>query len=195
MAAGWYMFAIGYIAAIKLLVTLLHRVLTGAWPHFGDENLVLMLMATLISTPVQAGEEIGWRGYALPRLAQYIGYGPGALVLGVAWACWHLPQFFFAAADTYQQSFPMWSLEVIALSIAMAWLYTRTQGSLLLMMLMHAAVNNTKDIVPSVNASPTTAFSLNASLVMYLTVVMMWIASAYFFFDLRKRRSTGLVAG
>jgi hypothetical protein len=39
---------------------------------------------------------------------------------------------------------------VTALSVAMAWLYAKTNGSLLLVMLMHAAVNNTKDIVPSV---------------------------------------------
>jgi membrane protease YdiL (CAAX protease family) len=40
-------------------------------------------------------------------------------------------------------------LSVTALSIAMAWLYWQTNQSLLLTMLMHAAVNNTKDIVPS----------------------------------------------
>ena len=45
-----------------------------------------MLVATLTSTPWQSGEEIGWRGYALPRLAEWIGYGPGALVLGVVCA-------------------------------------------------------------------------------------------------------------
>jgi len=182
----WYVFAVSYIAAVKLVVALVYRLLTGAWPGFGHENLVLMLVATLISTPAQAGEEIGWRGYALPRLAQCIGYGRGAVLLGVVWACWHLPQFFLAAADTYKQSFPIWSLQVIALSVAIAWLYTRTQGSLLLMMLMHAAVNNTKDIVPSAATNPTGTFSLHASLVMYLTVAVMWIAAAYFLFRMPK---------
>jgi hypothetical protein len=95
---------------------------------------------------------------------------------------------FFVAADTYKQSFPIWSLQVIALSVAMAWLYTRTHGSLLLMMLMHAAVNNTKDIVPSAAADATNAFSLHASLVMYLTAAIMWIASAYFLFSMPKQR-------
>ena len=37
----------------------------------------------------------------------------------------------------------------ISISVTLAWLYARTDGSLLLTMLMHAAVNNTKDIVPS----------------------------------------------
>jgi len=187
VAARWYVFALSYIAIIKIIVAVLHLIVTGAWPHFGHEGAVVMLVATLFSTPVQFGEEVGWRGYALPRLAQCIRYGPGALVLGVVWASWHLPQFFFVAADTYKQSFPIWALQVIALSVAMAWLYTRTHGSLLLMMLMHAAVNNTKDIVPSAAANATNAFSLHASLVMYLTAAIMWIASAYFLFSMPKQ--------
>jgi len=134
VSVGWYVFAVSYILSLKLIVAVVHRLVIGEWPPFGNEAPVLMLFATLISTPVQSGEEVGWRGYALPRLAECIGYRAGAVVLGILWACWHLPQFFLTAADTYRQSFPVWSLQVIALSVAMAWLYTRTQGSLLLMM-------------------------------------------------------------
>lgn len=186
LAARWYVFAISYIAVIKLIVAVAHRMAIGVWPRFGHEGPVLMLLATLLSTPVQSGEEVGWRGYALPRLAESMGYARGALLLGVLWACWHLPQFYFSAADTYRQSFPVWSLQVIALSVAMAWLYTKSNGSLLLMMLMHAAVNNTKDIVPSAVSNPAGTFSLHASLVMYLTVATMWIAAIYFLIRMPK---------
>ena len=34
----WYVFAIGYMAAVKLAVALTHRAITGAWPHFGNET-------------------------------------------------------------------------------------------------------------------------------------------------------------
>jgi membrane protease YdiL (CAAX protease family) len=138
------------------------------------------LIAILISTPVQAGEEIGWRGYALPRLAERMGFARASVLLGLVWACWHLPQFSLQGADTYRQSFPIWSLEVIALSVAIAWLYTHTNGSLLLVMLMHAAINNTKDIVPSGAANATNALSLHASSVMYLTATLLWFSAAYF---------------
>ncbi len=180
LAGRWYLFALGYMVVVKLTGAVLHRVAVGSWPRFGSEGPLILVVATLISTPVQAGEEIGWRGYALPRLAKRIGFRLASIVVGVIWACWHIPQFFLVAADTYQQSFPVWAAEVTALSIAMTWLYAHTNGSLLLMMLMHAAVNNTKDIVPAAVADPTNAFSLHASLVMYLTTVVMWVAGAYF---------------
>jgi hypothetical protein len=62
----------------------------------------------------------------------------------------------------------------------MAWLYAHTNGSLLLVMLLHAAVNNSKDIVPSAVPGATHPFGLSASLVAWLTVACLWICAAYF---------------
>jgi uncharacterized protein len=187
VGARWYLFAIGYMVTIKLTVALAYRVISGHWPRFGHEGLLVMLAATLISTPVQAGEEIGWRGYALPRLGERFGFASGSMMLGLIWACWHLPQFFLMGADTYGQSFPIWAMEVVALSVAIAWLYTHTQASLLLTMLMHAAINNTKDIVPAGLVNAKNAFSLHASPITYLGTVILWITAAYFLFRMPGR--------
>lgn len=180
VAAQWYLFAAGYIAAIKLAVALVHRVATGAWPPFGHQPWYLILGAIVVSTPVQAGEEIGWRGYALPRLTLRLGLARASILVGVVWACWHLPQFFIPDSDTYGQSFVVFLLQVTALSVAMAWLYAHSNGSLLLVMLMHAAVNNSKDIVPSAVPGATNTFGLSASFVAWLTVTLLWICAAYF---------------
>lgn len=180
VAARWYLFAAGYIAVIKLFVALVHRLAIGEWPRFGNEPWYLIPLAIAFSTPVQAGEEIGWRGYALPRLAARFGLARASLLLGLIWASWHLPQFFIREADTYGQSFIVYVLQVTALSVAMAWLYARTGGSLLLVMLMHAAVNNSKDIVPSAMPGATNTFGLSASPVAWLTVTLLWICAACF---------------
>jgi len=178
--AQWFLFAVAYIPAIKLAVALVHRVATGAWPRFGHEPWYLIPAAIAFSTPFQAGEEIGWRGYALPRLAARFGLARASILLGLIWACWHLPQFFIPEGDTYGQPFFVYVLQVTALSVAMAWLYARTGGSLLLVMLLHSAVNNAKDIVPSAMPGATNTFGLSASLVAWLTVTFLWICAAYF---------------
>src|SRR5260370_15181831 len=67
--ARWYLFAVSYMAAIKLAVALAHRAITGSWPLFGNEAWYVIVIAIVLSTPVQAGEEIGWRGRPPPRLA------------------------------------------------------------------------------------------------------------------------------
>jgi hypothetical protein len=55
---------------------------------------------------------------ALPRLAVRFGLARASLLLGFIWACWHLPLFFLPAVDQYGQSFPMFVLGGIALSVA-----------------------------------------------------------------------------
>lgn len=178
--ARWYLFAAGYMAAIKLAVAVVHRAATGAWPRFGTDPWYLVPFAVIFSIPFQAGEEVGWRGYALPRLVARFGFAGASLLLGLIWALWHLPQFFIREADTYGQSFFVYGLQVVALSVAISWLWARTDGSLLLPMLLHAAVNNSKDIVPSAVPGATNPFGLNASLVGWLTVAGLWVGAAYF---------------
>lgn len=183
VSGRWYAFALAYMASIKLAAALVHRLAMGTWPRFGDDAWYIMLAATFFSTVVggQAGEEIGWRGYALPRLSHRFGLGTASLVLGIIWALWHLPLFYLPGADTYHQSFPIYALQVTALSVAFAWLYAQTQGSLLLTMLLHAAINNTKDIVPSIAVPAAThPFIVRATPVGWITLALLWIAAAYF---------------
>jgi membrane protease YdiL (CAAX protease family) len=186
--ARWFVFALGYMAILKLTVALIHRLALGAWPRFGSEPWYVMLAAISISTWVQAGEEIGWRGYALPRLAGRFGLAGASIILGVIWACWHLPLFFLPGGDTYRQSFPLYLVQVTAVSVAMAWLYWRTNGSLLLTMLLHASINNTKDIVPSIVPNATNPFAPSPSLVAWLTAALLWIGAGYFLVRMTKAK-------
>jgi membrane protease YdiL (CAAX protease family) len=191
VGARWYVFAIGYMAAIKLAAAVMLRIATGEWPAFGQEPLYLMAIAIPFSTPVQAGEEIGWRGYSLPRLSALVGLPGASIVLGLVWACWHLPFFFLPGTDKSGQSFPVYLLGVTAISVAMAWLFWRTNGSLLLTMLMHAAINNTKDIVPSAVSGASNAISLGASRAAWVSVAISWIFAAYFLVGMRGARLRG----
>lgn len=176
----WYLFAAGYFAAIKIGVALVHRIAVGVWPRFGVEPWYILVIASVLSMPVQAGEEIGWRGYALPRLAARLGLGPASLLLGIVWALWHLPLFFIPGVNNYGQSFVIFALQVTAISVPMAWLYARTGGSLLLVMLMHGADNQMRNIVPSAVPDASHALTLSTYLPAWLTVTLLWIAAGYF---------------
>ena len=185
----WYLFAILYMPAVKAVVTLSHRLATGRWPLFGHEGPVLIAIATLLSTPVQAGEEIGWRGYALPALAARFDLDAASIIVGLVWGIWHLPLFFLPGADKYGQSFPVYVSGVVAFSIAITWLYGHTEGSLLLTMLMHSAFNQTIGIVPDVLQPGQKPFAFGASLSFLLTIAWMWAAATFFLIRMPHFRS------
>ena len=180
--AWCYVFAVSYMAAAKLITAMVFRALYGQWPAFGAEAWYVIAAATVFSTVVggQAGEELGWRGYGLPRLASRLGLRSASIVIGLVWAVWHLPLFFwFPEADKFRQSFPTYALGGVAISVAMAWLYARTNGSLFLMMLMHSAINQSVGIVSSAVPGATNAFALSSSPAAWITVGVLWMFAIY----------------
>jgi membrane protease YdiL (CAAX protease family) len=189
VAARWYVFAISYMLSVKLAVALIHRAALGAWPRFGEESWFLIAGAMLLSTPIQAGEEIGWRGYALPRLAASIGFAPASVVVGIAWGVWHAPLFYIRGLANYDgQSLVVFAAGAPVLSVAMAWLYANTGGSVLLTMLMHAAGNQTTGIVPSKVPGATNPLNVDAP-VAWLTAAVMWIAAVFFLVSMRRTKA------
>jgi membrane protease YdiL (CAAX protease family) len=105
-------------------------------PYLGVAGAFLLWLLTF-----GVGEEVGWRGYALPRLQQGQSALSATLLLGVVWALWHLPAFLYK--DTYMvmgllAGFPTLLLSIIAASIIFTWLYNSTRGSLLIGILFHA---------------------------------------------------------
>lgn len=186
----WYVFAVAFPPAVKLGAAILHGLFLGEWPPFGGPSVYLIPAAIFLSMWVQAGEEVGWRGYALPRMATRMGLGVAAILLGAIWAAWHLPLFFFfPAADTAGQSFPLYLTQVMAISIIMAWLFWRTKGSLVVVMLIHATFNNTHDLVPSRVQGATDPLAISTSPVAWLTALLLWLPAAYFLWRMRGVRS------
>jgi len=190
----WYAFAVGYFAVIKLGAALVHRIVADEWPRFGDTPVALIMLGIAVSTWGQAGEEVGWRGYALPRLAEYFGLGGASLVLGVVWAVWHIPLFVLPDSGSTGQSFPAYLLQVMAMSVALAFLYWKTDGSLLLAMLMHASVNNTTGLVPAAIGGAITPIAFGGSLVAWATVALSWAVAAPLLIRMRKADIRGMLA-
>ena len=84
------------------------------------------------------GEEPAWRGFALPRLMTGRSALTASLLLGVLHIVWHLP--LFGLEYDLQNGMP-WFLAVMGSTLVTTWMYLRTNGNLLLPMLMHTSVN------------------------------------------------------
>ena len=78
------------------------------------------------------GEELGWRGYALPRLLERFSPLVASLILGVIWWLWHLPTFFIAGTPQFRQPVVAFLIMTTAYSILMTWIFLHTHGSVLI---------------------------------------------------------------
>ena len=83
------------------------------------------------------GEELGWRGFALPRMQTKRSALVASLILGGIWASWHLP-FYLSGAQTLSEFAPTFVVTFIA-TIPITWLFNNTNGSVLLTTLLHAS--------------------------------------------------------
>jgi membrane protease YdiL (CAAX protease family) len=91
-------------------------------------------------------EEIGWRGYALDGLQEKMSPLKSSLLLGAAWALWHLPLFF--VRGSYQQTLlaqpllaVLFPFNILSQTFLMTWIFNRTRRSTLSAVLLHYAVN------------------------------------------------------
>jgi membrane protease YdiL (CAAX protease family) len=141
----WYAFAVLGPPILMFASTASHVALGGAWPDYPDADrwpLVALNLLAVLFLGGPLGEELGWRGYALPRLSSQFGLvGAGALV-GLVWAVWHLPLFMLPNSPQGDLSFWLFALQAIALSLIMAVLWQEADQSIILPVLMHASVNS-----------------------------------------------------
>lgn len=148
---GWYLFALGGTAVFVLAALGLYRLAGGdAELVFNDPAqwyLIIPIFFYVLFFSV-LGEEIGWRGYALPRLQARYGSLLASLIIGILWGAWHLPLFWLPG--NFHQTIPLslFLLQSVALAIIYTWLYNNTKGSLLIAHLFHAASNVTLGVLP-----------------------------------------------
>lgn len=89
------------------------------------------------------GEEVGWRGFALPRLQTRHSALVASLMLTVGWALWHVPLFIYRPGYTSMGAGGIagWFFSLLTGSILLTWLYNSSRGSLLVVAIFHATVD------------------------------------------------------
>ena len=122
------------------------------------ENFFELFLTLVVLAPVNAivgsilldigplGEELGWRGFLLPRLLEKYGDVKASVILGVIWGFWHLPVFVF---PEWRGDVPVWlavglyPVSTIAIAFTMTKFHHAGKGSVLIAILYHGIVNFT----------------------------------------------------
>ena len=137
----WYViallgpFVIAVVAAALAVATGAPMLRSGAYTDVRAVGFTFLSMVIIVGL----FEEVGWRGFALPRLQRRLDALWAALVLGVLWALWHLPELI---SDPTRQRPPLqFVLWALALSVIFTWLYNSTNGSLPIVIICHCSID------------------------------------------------------
>ena len=115
-----------------------------------NDKASLVLMGIAVGLGAGIFEELGWTGFAIPRMRFRYGVLTTGLIVGVLWGAWHFFMNFWASGVTSGELslavfVPTWLLGILvgqltAFRVLMVWVYDRTGGSLLVAMLMHVSL-------------------------------------------------------
>lgn len=142
----WY--AVALLTA-PLMITAILFGLSLVSPEFqptlftSDNKFTVVLSAIAAGLAVGLFEELGWTGFAVPRLKRRYSVLTAGLMVGIVWGAWHFLPFW--ESDTFSAAFPLALLLAQLFSwlppyrILMVWVYDRTE-SLLVSVLMHASL-------------------------------------------------------
>ena len=165
----WLVLALAIPIGINLLAKLIALGFGGAppqwfYPPFRPEH-----WAALVVFPI--GEEIGWRGYAQPRMVRRFGAVRGSALVGLGWLVWHA--MYVVSPDTGEL---MWETSIVLLylppmSIVVGWALHKTGGSLAVAILFHAAAH-----LDNPNHMPTDLVGVRVVLVV-LAFIAAWLAA------------------
>jgi membrane protease YdiL (CAAX protease family) len=121
------------------------------------------------------GEEVGWRGYALPKLQAGHSALVSSVILGAIWTLWHLSLFFNPATSYSNTPFWVFLIFLLPVSILITWVFNSTGGSVLMIMILHAVMNASTG--PLWRAIPEGATAVSNTNVSLIQAALLWVAA------------------
>jgi membrane protease YdiL (CAAX protease family) len=178
----WYLFAIFGLAGTAVASILLTNsfgnssdvpIIPEEMTAAGPFALVLNAVLGFLVRGILNGEELAWRGAALPRLQAKYTALTSSLILSLPWILFHLPLFFTKGSTQENMSFVGYAVQLVAASILFTWLYNNTRGSVLLAYLMHAAFNTWTEFFSVDPANHLQGWMLNGVFIVLAVIVVV----------------------
>jgi membrane protease YdiL (CAAX protease family) len=148
--ACWYLVALLGPVAVFVVSGIAWGLVTREWFDFttyglSDEFPTLGLAGVWMvhTLTFGIGEEMGWRGFALPRLQAKHNALTATILLTVFWALWHIPAFFYRPGYSSMGAADIvgWFFSLLTGAVLLTWLYNSTQGSILIVALYHGSID------------------------------------------------------
>ena len=145
----WYLFAIFSNTAMILLAMGLFALFGGSFPSISEKLPQLLPIAVFLTIQAGLGEEIGWRGFATPKLQERFSGLAAIFIVSGVWLVWHIPLFFVPEglqANIWDKigflpAVAFYGINLIAQSILYTWSYNSTGGSVLMPIFLHGSLN------------------------------------------------------
>jgi len=154
---GWYVVALFFQPAVFFVARLVDGLLGNTYQVTSPITSVPYPLAFVIpisiitAFPGAFAEELGWRGFALPRLQDKVNALTASVVLAFVWGIWHLPSIMYSG-QSQTWGLVIAVLNFVPITILFTWVYNNTKGSLLLVTLLHIAqqlTNTLLGLIPS----------------------------------------------
>ena len=129
-----YVAAFGIPFAAAAVALAAYVILGNAAPGIGTISAIEVLIFVLV-----IGEEIGWRGFLMPRLRTRMSLPAAGLVTGMVWSLWHLP--IYLAPDQGLVAFAVFAWWVVPFAVVIGFVAERARYSVIVATVMHGAAN------------------------------------------------------
>jgi membrane protease YdiL (CAAX protease family) len=127
-------------------------------------------------------EELGWRGFALPKLQEKYSAVLSSILIGIVWTLWHAPPGIIEMGWLeWAKDLPFYTISVTGISFVATWLYNNTEGSVLLAMIFHASVNASQSLYPVEEMFSWDGTYARAAAWILLVIVLLAIPGSGFF--------------
>lgn len=167
---GWYLLALAFVPVLLLVAVGLFRALGGTLVLSPPNLVILVIGFVYVLVTSVAGEEIGWRGFALPRLQRSYSALTASLLLGVVWFLWHLPLFYMESDFHRYIPIELFALQIVGFTVLYTWLFNNTRGSLLFPHLFHTATNFSFFVIPVLPMAPG-----DPTATLWIGICILWV--------------------